>query len=97
MADRSKNRGPRSPSLEDIFRWAVEHDVDSDNWWRQQWLDNKAMLEQLVALKKRVRTMEDSWTHLKGSITVWAAVGSFVGAVAVAILAVLAALVLGRI
>lgn len=41
--DFPKHRGPKSATLDDIFRWALEQDVETSNWWQQQWRMNKIM------------------------------------------------------
>ena len=47
-----KNRGPKSSTLDDIFRWAVEHDVDIQNWWQQQWRKNRDLDDASIARRE---------------------------------------------
>ncbi len=101
----SSARGPMSDSPEDIYRWAVAHDVEVDVWWHQQWKDNTegmiecrastaAAKEHFIRIEKRLGAMENSMANMKGRVTVWAALGSFAGGVVVAICAVVASYLL---
>jgi len=92
----ARGRGPKSSSPEDIYIWAVAHDVDIQGRWNTQWKSNDGVVEtakdrrnrcegHFNDVNKRLRLVEDSVANIRGRIAVYAAVGAVIGGAAASI------------
>ena len=81
--------GPKSDGPTDMYTWAVSHEVQDRERWHTQWRrnDDDDFVDEYAKLHERIGRVDMKVSNMRGQVTGWAAMGSFAGALVVAIIA----------